>query len=359
MEKIIVVEDEVSVRSNIVSLLSLNGFRTLEAEDGSEALEKIKFENPDLIISDVMMPKIDGFELLEELQKSNETSTIPFIFLTAKTDPSDIRKGMTKGADDYIPKPFKAADLLNAINTRLKKKKQVDKKFIEIKDHIAKYIPHELRTPLIPILGYSQMMCENVEFLTAEDIKQMANGINDGGKRLHTTVEKFINYSEAEAILKDSVERSKIKKEQIDDVKNFIESEARIAAVHHKRKDDLKLNLDDSNFTHSKTHLATIIREITENAFKFSNPESEVEVKGIDLEKSYRLFIRNNGIGMTKDQIKKISAFLQFERDSYQQEGVGLGLITAKLLSEALGGNLFVMSEKNKYTEVIIEIVKQ
>lgn len=122
MYKILVIEDERAIRFNLLKLLSVEGFQAIGAEDGNSGVQLAKTEQPDLIICDIMMPDLDGYGVLKALQQDPVTTTIPFIFLTAKAERSDWRQGMTLGADDYITKPFTRAELLDAIATRLQKK---------------------------------------------------------------------------------------------------------------------------------------------------------------------------------------------------------------------------------------------
>src|SRR5690606_15084221 len=121
MKKILLIEDNLDVRENTSEILALANYNVLTAENGKIGVELAQKELPDLIICDIMMPELDGFGVLHILGKNPETARIPFIFLTAKTEKSDIRKGMTLGADDYLTKPFDDTDLLNAIEARLKK----------------------------------------------------------------------------------------------------------------------------------------------------------------------------------------------------------------------------------------------
>jgi DNA-binding LytR/AlgR family response regulator len=118
MKKIVLVEDEQFVREGTQELLKLNGYEVYSASDGIEGLKVAKAIIPDLIISDIMMPKMNGYDLKEELNKESITSAIPFIFLTAKAEMLDLRLGMELGADDYIVKPFEAITLLKAIKAR-------------------------------------------------------------------------------------------------------------------------------------------------------------------------------------------------------------------------------------------------
>jgi CRP-like cAMP-binding protein/CheY-like chemotaxis protein len=121
MKKILIIEDNVEVRENTSEILELAGYNVLTAPNGKIGVELAQKENPDLIICDIMMPELDGYGVLHILNKKSETAGIPFIFLTAKTEKTDIRKGMNLGADDYLTKPFDDTDLLNAIEARLRK----------------------------------------------------------------------------------------------------------------------------------------------------------------------------------------------------------------------------------------------
>jgi len=121
MRNLLIIDDHDDIRENIAEILSLAGYRTLTAENGKKGVEIALRENPDLIVCDIMMPELDGYGVLHLLRKNPGTEHIPFIFLTAKTERADFRKGMEMGADDYITKPFDDIELLNAIEIRLKK----------------------------------------------------------------------------------------------------------------------------------------------------------------------------------------------------------------------------------------------
>ncbi|MGE5399040.1 MAG: response regulator [Ignavibacteriales bacterium] len=121
MKNILVIEDEPSVRSNLKELLDKAGFNAVVAEDGWTGIRLAEKHLPDLILCDIMMPEIDGYFVLQELNKKPATAGIPFIFLTAKSEMSDMRSGMDLGADDYLTKPFRAGELLRAIGNRLNK----------------------------------------------------------------------------------------------------------------------------------------------------------------------------------------------------------------------------------------------
>lgn len=121
MKKILIIEDNPDIRDNTQELLTLASYQVYSAENGKKGVEVAIREKPDLIICDIMMPELDGYGVLHVLSKRDDTSAIPFIFLTAMTEKSEIRKGMELGADDYLTKPFDDTELLNAIEARLKK----------------------------------------------------------------------------------------------------------------------------------------------------------------------------------------------------------------------------------------------
>ena len=129
MKKILVIEDNLEVRENICEILELSDYKVVSAVNGKEGVEKALSEDPDLILCDVMMPELDGFGVLKILNKKPETNGIPFVFLTAKAEKTDFRKGMGLGADDYITKPFDDTDLLEAIDIRIKKSAKLKQSF--------------------------------------------------------------------------------------------------------------------------------------------------------------------------------------------------------------------------------------
>jgi CRP-like cAMP-binding protein/CheY-like chemotaxis protein len=132
MRKILLIEDNLEIRENTSEILELDGFEVETAENGKIGVEKALASPPDLIICDIMMPVLDGYGVLHLLSKNDKTSDIPFIFLTAKADRKDFRRGMEMGADDYITKPFEETELLNAIESRLKKQSLKAKKYEQL-----------------------------------------------------------------------------------------------------------------------------------------------------------------------------------------------------------------------------------
>jgi CRP-like cAMP-binding protein len=137
MKTILLIEDNLDIRENTAEILELANYKVLTAENGKQGVELAKNNHPDLIICDIMMPELDGYGVLHVLSKNVETAAIPFIFLTAKTEKSDIRKGMNLGADDYLTKPFDDLELLDAVEIRLKKNELIRKNSNVTLDNIS------------------------------------------------------------------------------------------------------------------------------------------------------------------------------------------------------------------------------
>ena len=142
MKTILLIEDNSEVRENTAEILELANYKVLTAENGKVGVELAQKNLPDLIISDIMMPDLDGFGVLHVLNKNLDTAQIPFIFLTAKTDRSDFRRGMNLGADDYITKPFDDVELLDAVESRLKKASILHQEYDHTKEGLDDFINH-------------------------------------------------------------------------------------------------------------------------------------------------------------------------------------------------------------------------
>lgn len=140
MKKVLIIEDNKDVRENTADILELSGYIVATAENGEIGVEVAKTMRPDVIVCDIMMPELDGYGVLKALNENNDTASIPFIFLTAKTEKIDMRKGMNLGADDYLTKPFNENELLDAIESRLKKHDFLKKEFSKNFEGVSQFI---------------------------------------------------------------------------------------------------------------------------------------------------------------------------------------------------------------------------
>lgn len=355
-KKILIIEDETDVRSTLVDLLESVGYKPIAVQDGLHAINFLEQEIPDLVISDIMMPVIDGYQVLEHFQRLPATSNVPFIFLSAKIGSSDIRKGMINGADDYITKPFRAKDLLQSVETQLRKKERTDEKFDQVCQNISAYIPHELLTPLIPIIGYPELITEKIEEFTKEEIYEMLTKVMSAGKKLHKTIDKFIRYTDSSLRLFNKKEYEDILDKYVSSAEAIIHITCINAAAEMLREKDLEFDIEDALIKILDKDFAFIIYEVIENALKFSNPGTKIKISGKTLDKVYQVDITDRGRGMTSDQLTNIFPFTQHNRNVFQHNGNGLGLISIKNLLEFYNGWMSLSSFVNEHTKCSITI---
>jgi len=359
MKKILVIEDEYSLRKGVSEILMFEGYNTLEAENGRIGIQLALENLPDLILCDIMMPEMNGLTVLDELRKTESTRLIPFIFMTALSERSNIREGMNLGADDYITKPFTREDLLSAVNTRLIKAEsielKVETKLNRLRNSIISHIPHELLTPLNAVLGNSEILYSFTDTLTQEEIKHMAKSIHEGGERLLNLIRHYLTYIHLTTVNVQDVEKTlitgcgKMAEEIITEV-----------AKQHKREHDLVLSLADIQCYAGEEELNLILTELTDNAFKFSRQGTPVTITISTGDKGTRFMFHNTGRIFPPEAIRLIGAFSQFERHKYEQQGSGLGLIIVKMLTELYKGSLDIKSseEQGNYITVTLPGMK-
>ncbi|MFN8377641.1 MAG: response regulator [Anaerolineae bacterium] len=361
MKKILVVEDAQSLRKDILEMLGFEGFDAIGAENGLVGVEKARQEIPDLVICDIMMPGLDGFGVLEELRHDPVTATIPFIFLTARTDRVDIRQGMGLGADDYLTKPFTASELLATVHARLEKREMIDQiteqKMDDLRGNIILALPHELRTPLNVILGFSDLLSSDAEVMDAARISEMARHINSSAMRLFRLIENFLVYAQTELIKTDTRQLESLRAGYLmypqAAIINHVEHKARAA----NREQDLLLDVQDTTaVAMSEEYLKKILEELMDNACKFSEAGSTLSVKAWSEQDRYVIQLTDHGRGMTPDQWESLGAYMQFDRRIYEQQGIGLGLIITKRLTELHNGSLGFSSAVGKGTTVTVAL---
>lgn len=355
MPKILVVEDAIDVRENIEDILSLNDYEVYSANDGCEALAMLEKLQPDVIISDVMMPKMDGIELRKVIQKDKYYSTIPFVFLTAKASYHSIREGMELGADDYIVKPFTAVQLLKSVDVRLNKRKENLEPISELVQNISKFIPHELRNPLMPIKGYLNLLIDNFKEISDEEILEYIHVVRDSTNRLHNKIERFIFASTLETLIMQNKVGSDICKGELLSTGKTIQRVCANVSAKYNRHNDVQQVLSDLSLSINEKCFNIILEEVIDNAFKFSKKGTVVSVYSVKLKKYLKIQIEDNGIGMKKEEISKVGMFMRFNYEG-EYPGSGLGLYFVKKILSILGGSIKITSNELNATRVIIKL---
>ena len=356
MKRILVIDDDTAVMALTTKALQARGFQTLAANDGVAGLDMAKKHVPDMIICDIQMPQLNGYETLAALRQDPVTAAIPFIFLTGLADRKQVRQGMGLGADDYLTKPFSVPELMTAVNARLEKQAAVqrrsDKKLEDLRGNIGMALPHELLTPLNGILGFASIMMEEEVVFEPHEIRDFARNIQVSALRLHRLIENFIIYSEIELAKSDSKKIEDLRRNERTFIKEILTGVAHEKAQTAGRQEDLILDVQEACVAMGGSYFKKIMEELVDNAFKFSRRGTPVRIAAGMTNNRFTLSLSDRGRGMTAQQIADIGAHMQFERRFYEQQGVGLGLIIARRLTDLHGGDLLIDSTPGQQTTV-------
>ncbi len=360
MKKILVIEDTQNVRENICEILETENYEVFAAENGQSGVEMSKNIQPDLVLCDIMMPGMDGYEVLAEMRKEVVTSTVPFIFLTAKNTRDNQRLGMELGADDYITKPFTVDELLKSVTTRLKRaeefKEESEKKLNELTKNLGAPITQVIAEPLRAILGFSKMLMTEYNSMEKFEMAEFNSLIYKAGMRLNTVVKKAFMFYQLQSLAFDQESMKKLKAENTTDIKPLSENIVKEMALNNKRPNDVMLSLENASLKIPSKYYLEILREITENALVFSPKKSTIRIVGGVEDGQYALTIRDEGMGMTQDQISRIGAFQKFNQELSENSGVGLGLINTRSILDLFNGNLIIKSTLGIETTIRITL---
>jgi two-component system, sensor histidine kinase and response regulator len=267
---------------------------------------------------------------------------------------------MNLGADDFLIKPFMSHELLAAINKRFEKKKSIEsranQRLDKFRKDIARVLPHEFRTPLSTILGVSNILMDECDDMDKEELREMISFVNISAKRLNRLIENYLLYVSLDH--NDGSQESKISTT----MSAFLLNENFLQTISkYDRTDDLVMETSDNHVESvmlriDESYLGKIIEELADNACKFSEKSSPIRITSSLDSDGYHFTISNTGIGIMPEQINTIGAFVQFDRESREQQGAGLGLALVKRLTEMCNGIFTIKSIPNVLTTVTITI---
>ena len=306
-KSILVIDDNPDIRDNTAEILELAGYKTMTAENGKQGVDLAMKEKPSVIVCDIMMPELDGYGVLHMLRKNQETQNIPFIFLTAKTERSDFRRGMEMGADDYITKPFDDIELLNAVETRLKKADILNQSYNPSQQGIAQFIKD------VKDAGLIQKLAEQYNL----ELYNKKQTIYQEGKR-----PRYLY-----CLMRGKVKAIKTHedgKEYIIDIFNEHDFMGYAALIENKNYDDSAIVMEDAEvmqipredflqMINSDMNIATkFIRIITQNVkekeerllnLAYSSLRKRVAKALVDLYAKFNVNNENNPIDISRDDI--------------------------------------------------------
>ncbi len=352
-QHILVVEDHEPLLAAIRGILEGEGYTASTATDGMQALEMMEKISPDLIVADIMMPRMDGYSFYKAIRSRPDWIPIPFIFLTAKAEKEDVLKGKDMGAEDYLTKPFDPQELVVAVRSKLKRAQDIQKaseaKFDELKQQIVNVLGHELRTPLTYVRGYTELALEEVPSLnTPEDLHDFLTGIKRGADRLNQLVEDLLflirlDTGRAAEEHRMLVSTHHALHEILESVVRQHENMAKAQGV--KLETEIEEDLPPVRI--SEPFFVDAVGRLIDNGIKFSRNEGQtVTVSGRHVGDWVEIDVIDEGVGIPEEGLAQIfKRFEQIGRDQMEQQGAGLGLAIAQELIRLHNGEITVESE--------------
>lgn len=344
-KKILFVDDEPNLRETLKEILSLKKYDVKTASNGLEALELLEYWIPDLIISDIMMPVMDGNMLHDILKEDQLLSAIPFIFLTAKNEVNLMRNSLIDGADDLMYKPFKIKELELVVKSKIARFEKIKNAYNNLYSGKKSSFLHEINTPLSGILGLSEHLTRNVETYEKKQIHELCQLINISGKRLNRTFQNIILYQNFKNNLLEFDVTSKAEM-----LKIFLKVKADILQIYEGQEARISFEVDKASVKMNAKYLHFILFELIDNALKFSSSNKIIVSGECYNETFYQLVITDFGIGISEDELKRIGAAQQFNREKMEQQGLGLGLFLSKMMIKKANGVFAIVSKVNEGT---------
>lgn len=352
--KVTLIDDEINILETLKDLLELDNYLVQLCINPLDAINLIKTWKPNIIICDIMMPKIDGFELVEKIRNDKEIAHIPVIFLTAKNITENFRKSMTMGVDDFINKPFVFDEIKVAIKSRLNRFNEIkENPYFDLREENKKYKDNNITSPLYGILGSLQLFTNINAKTKNEDETNFFPAIKKTEYRLSRTFQNII-------LLK---QRVKEKEKEIRNYKTSIEKSINdtifeICNLYDLPESRFIIDIQKKNININPIDLSYILFEILTNAIKFTELDTTIEIKSEDLKNSSQIIIKDYGKGFSTNEIKNIAPFTQFQRATKDDTGLGLGITLCKKLVEKMEGEFRINSKKNNFTKVYIKMPK-
>jgi len=355
--RVLVVEDDTHLLTGIRDILELENYSVLTAANGRDGLTVLKADPanpPDVIVSDVMMPHMDGFEFLEAVRKEDRWIHVPFIFLTAKGEKTDRYKGSMLGADQYLTKPFDADDLLLAVGASFKRHKAIERvtenEITGNKQKILTILNHEFRTPLTLVVAYAEMLKEyDPETTSPDDIMTFLSGVNSGADRLRRLIENFICVVEL-----DNGEAEKTiswRKRPVQDFGILTDDAVRQVTNPEQRPREFVVTIQDDlpAVEIDVQYMTIVLRELLDNAAKFSADGDRITLDAQVEGEHLVVTVTDPGRGIPADEYSNIwKPFYQIDREQFEDQGSGSGLTIVKGIVELHGGSCEVQSEYGK-----------
>jgi two-component system sensor histidine kinase/response regulator len=362
MPRLVVIDDDQPFRETMQDILSTEGYEVRGAADGPAGLALVREWKPDLVLCDLHMEGLSGYDVLRTLRRDSLTASVPVVFLTGDRADATQRQTMELGADDFLTKPFKHAELLRTIQARLARREQIrqetERRLADLRAGIMHSVPHEFLTPLTAVIGISSLLVDEGSELPPDVRHESAAAILAAGRRLHHLVEKFLLFTELELLVRSpDVKAGRRAPRPTVDAAAVVAEAAQHWVSLSGRDKDLELSAPGPmRVRMSRDHLTALVGELIENACTFSDAGTPVRVALARRRDGCFLTVANQGHGMTREQIEGLGAFVQFDRRRMEQPGTGLGLAIVVRIAELAGGAARIESTPGAETTATVRI---
>lgn len=334
-------------------ILVKNGYEIAMANNGKQAIELAKKFKPDVILLDVMMPEMDGYQACTILKSESETKHIPVIFLTAKTEVESTIKAFEVGAIDYIFKPFNSKELLSRVNVhaalkianeKLWSQKKELERTNDIKTKLFSIIGHDLKAPLNAI--YSLMDLIEMNVLDDVSLKQNIEILKSNVGNTSELLNNLLNWT-ASQINKNKIEYKEI------NINKLLESEV-VNQTYFSFQKNINLFFNSSSvsvFLSDEQSIKLIFRNLIKNAIKFTPQNGSIEIGCVEENKVLKFYVKDSGIGISTEAIAKIlDNGFHTTNGTNGEKGTGLGLLLCREYIEKLGGSFKIESKVGEGT---------
>jgi signal transduction histidine kinase len=360
---VLIAEDEPSLQTAIRLTLEAAGFSVSAAGDGLQALETLESTSPDIIIADIMMPRMDGYELYQAIRARSKWTSIPFIFLTARADKEDAIKGKALGAEDYLTKPVDPTELLTTIRARLARaqavKESAQDELDEIKRQIVTMLSHEMRTPLTYIKGYTELALDDIAGTSPEMLQEFLEAIGQGAERLKRMSNDLLLLTRADTgLLAEEIgELSKPCHDLDAVVKRAVNRHQKQAAAKGLNL-ELHVPPDVPPVELCEPLFETALRRLVDNGIRFTKEEGKAVTVSIQASEGWvKIAVADQGVGVPPGAISDVFArFQQIDRETQEQQGIGLGLTIAQEIVRLHGGEIKVESTASQGSTFTIKL---
>ena len=347
---ILVVDDVVSNVLLLKILLTKENFKVLTANNGYTCIEIAQNNHPDLIVLDVMMPDINGFETAEKLKSDPATADIPIIFLTALNAPSDLVKGFQVGANDFLTKPFNKEELVMRVMRQIQlvfAKRIIESQNAELKrtisnrDKMYSVIAHDLRSPMASIRMVLNLLVSTISSeLIGEELFSLLDKANKESEETHDLLDNLLKWTKSQTGRLNVVHQNF----DISDVLIGIEDIFSLIAENKKQKINFDKQTGSIMVRADKDMLNTVLRNFMSNAIKFTPEGKDIDILVDKQDKFVKVSIRDHGVGISPERIATLFSAGQTTYGTNNEEGSGLGLQLCQDFARKNGGDVMVES---------------